>query len=56
VSDPPVQVLLATWASGFCALTCGLRTNEYLASLSPDMLEVDLSSFAKTAVKNFYVY
>ena len=28
-----------------CALTCGLRTEEYLASLSPDMLEEDLNSF-----------
>lgn len=30
-----------------CALTCGLRTQEYLASLSPDMLEPDLISFSK---------
>lgn len=29
------------------ALTCGLRTQEYLASLAPDMLEADLSSFAE---------
>ena len=28
-----------------CALTCGLRTEEYLASLLPDMLEKDLNSF-----------
>lgn len=31
-----------------CALTCGLRTEEYLASLSPDMLEADLNSFSKS--------
>ncbi len=29
-----------------CALTCGLRTREYLASLSPDMLEPNLVAFA----------
>ena len=31
-----------------CALTCGIRSKEYLASLSPDLLEIDLSSFAMT--------
>lgn len=30
-----------------CAVSCGLRTKEYLASLSPDMLEPDLASFAR---------
>jgi phosphoglycolate phosphatase len=30
-----------------CALTCGLRTKEYLASLSPDYIETGLHSLAK---------
>ncbi len=34
-----------------CALTCGLRTETYLASLSPDVLEKDLSSFVTSLVK-----
>jgi phosphoglycolate phosphatase-like HAD superfamily hydrolase len=34
-----------------CALTCGLRTRGYLASLSPDRLEVDLNSFAEIVLK-----
>lgn len=29
-----------------CALTCGLRNEKYLKSLSPDMLEANLKSFA----------
>lgn len=29
-----------------CALECGLRTREYLASLSPDSIEPDLRTFA----------
>jgi len=29
-----------------CALTCGTRSKEYLASLSPYLLEIDLNSFA----------
>jgi phosphoglycolate phosphatase-like HAD superfamily hydrolase len=35
-----------------CAVTCGLRTEEYLASLSPDMLEADLAAFAKHGIKS----
>jgi phosphoglycolate phosphatase-like HAD superfamily hydrolase len=30
-----------------CALTCGLRTREFLSTLSPDEIEEDLHSFAK---------
>ncbi len=30
-----------------CVLTCGLRTKEYLTSLSPDYIEADLHSFAE---------
>ena len=33
-----------------CTLTCGLRTEEHLASLSPDMIEENLSSFATKLV------
>jgi phosphoglycolate phosphatase-like HAD superfamily hydrolase len=29
-----------------CAVTCGLRTAEYLETLNPDYLEADLSSLA----------
>jgi len=35
-----------------CALTCGLRTKEYLVSLSPDYIEPDLQSFAEKISKN----
>jgi phosphoglycolate phosphatase len=34
-----------------CALSCGLRSAEYLASLSPDMLEKDLNSFVTRRLK-----
>jgi len=30
-----------------CAVTCGLRTSEYLASLHPDMLKANLTDFAE---------
>jgi phosphoglycolate phosphatase-like HAD superfamily hydrolase len=30
-----------------CALTCGLRTKEYLVNLSPDYIEAGLHSFAE---------
>lgn len=30
-----------------CALACGLRSGDYLASLHPDMLELDLAAFAR---------
>ncbi|MDD5180280.1 MAG: HAD hydrolase-like protein [Gallionellaceae bacterium] len=33
-----------------CVLTCGLRAEEYLASLAPDMIEENLSSFATKLV------
>lgn len=48
VGDTEVDVQAAR-ACGVkvCALTCGLRTGEYLASLSPDFLERDLTSFAE---------
>jgi phosphoglycolate phosphatase-like HAD superfamily hydrolase len=36
-----------------CALTCGLRASEYLASLAPDLLELDLSSFAITGFEKY---
>lgn len=35
-----------------CALTCGLRTKEYLVSLSPDYIETDLQSFAEKVDNN----
>jgi phosphoglycolate phosphatase len=35
-----------------CALTCGLRTREYLMSLLPDYIEADLHSFEETVRKN----
>ncbi|QEE25648.1 HAD family hydrolase [Rhodanobacter glycinis] len=34
-----------------CALTCGLRTREYLASLSPDLLEPSLVAFAESEAR-----
>jgi phosphoglycolate phosphatase-like HAD superfamily hydrolase len=34
------------------ALTCGLRTKEYLVSLSPDYIEADLHSFSEKMNKN----
>lgn len=36
-----------------CALTCGLRNEEYLSSLSPDILESDLTSFAENRLEKF---
>lgn len=35
-----------------CALTCGLRTREFLSTLSPDQIEEDLHSFAKKMKAN----
>jgi phosphoglycolate phosphatase-like HAD superfamily hydrolase len=35
-----------------CALTCGLRTKEYLVSLSPDYIEAGLHSFAEKINNN----
>lgn len=35
-----------------CALTCGLRTREYLVSLLPDYIEGDLHSFEEIVRKN----
>jgi len=35
-----------------CALTCGLRTKEYLVSLSPDYIETGLQSLAKIVNNN----
>ena len=35
-----------------CALTCGLRETDYLKSLLPDILELDLSTFVKNGIGN----
>ena len=35
-----------------CTLTCGLRTEEYLVSVSPDCIEPDLHSFAEKMNRN----
>jgi phosphoglycolate phosphatase-like HAD superfamily hydrolase len=46
IGDTEVDILAAREAGvRVCALTCGLRTKEYLASLLPDLLENDLNSF-----------
>ncbi len=51
VGDTEVDILAARELGvRICAVTCGLRTEEYLASLSPDMLETDLAAFAENVL------
>jgi phosphoglycolate phosphatase-like HAD superfamily hydrolase len=53
VGDTEVDILAAHEIGvKVCAVTCGLRTEEYLASLSPDILEADLAAFATNGIKS----
>jgi phosphoglycolate phosphatase len=48
VGDTEVDVAAARELGvGVCALTCGLRTRDYLLTLSPDSIEADIHSFAE---------
>jgi phosphoglycolate phosphatase len=53
VGDTEVDVAAARQLGvRVCALTCGLRTKEYLVSLSPDYIETDLQSLAEIVNNN----
>lgn len=52
VGDTEVDIFAArTLGVKVCALTCGLRTREYLTSLLPDMLEPNLVAFAEVEAR-----
>lgn len=49
VGDTEVDVVAARQLGvPVCAVTCGLRTGDYLAGLSPDMVEPDLPGLRRT--------
>ena len=50
IGDTEIDILAAREIGvKSCALACGLRTKDYLASLNPDILDSDLLSFSNSS-------